>query len=110
MRLRFAVTLEHHRDYVVVAPVGELDVATAPELQAQLRTALDRPETPALDLRRVTFMDSSGVKTLLWADRESRTRGRRMQVVAAACALPVLEVWDDRRSFSWMSAEQLGPE
>ena len=109
MQLPFAVTLTQCRDYAVVVPVGELDVATTPELREQLRSALESGATPALDLRRVTFMDTSGVRVLIWADIESRARRRRLQVVAGTSALPVLRVCDGERYLSWMSPEQLGP-
>ena len=48
--------------------MGELDVATAPELQASL-TAHRGPAI--LDLRDVTFIDSTGLRALLGA-----TQGR----------------------------------
>ena len=109
VQLPFAVTLTQCRDYTVVVPVGELDVATTPELREQLRSALDSGATPALDLRKVTFMDTSGVRVLIWADCESRIRHRRLQVVAGDSALPALRVCDGEQYLSWMSAEQLGP-
>ena len=52
----------------VLRVVGELDVATAPELQASL-TAHRGPAI--LDLREVTFIDSTGLRALLGA-----TQGR----------------------------------
>lgn len=51
---------------------GELDIATAP----QLRTLLDRlrahDHAVAVDLKEVTFMDSTGLATLLDAGVEIR--------------------------------------
>jgi anti-anti-sigma factor len=51
----------------VLRVVGEFDVATASEVQARLAAH----RGPAiLDLREVTFIDSTGLRTLLGATRE----------------------------------------
>ena len=53
---------------------GELDIATAPELDRRLRTAEVSAERVLLDLREVAFIDSTGLSALV-ASRE-RHRGR----------------------------------
>ena len=106
---RFAAPITRRRDYVVVAPVGELDIATTPALRGRLGLAIGSGGTPAVDLRAVTFMDTSGLRLLAWADGESLTCGRRLQLIAGDCPLPVLEVCEAGPRFSWMSPEQLGP-
>ncbi len=60
---------------VSVRAVGDLDLLTAPELQAALdRLAADK--RPALlDLAAVSFMDSSGLATLIRATREAQRDG-----------------------------------
>lgn len=47
-----------------VRTVGELDLATAPELEAVL-SRLDSPETITLDLSGLTFMDCCGLRSIL---------------------------------------------
>ena len=50
---------------VVVTLRGELDLASAPDLQRQLQALLDRPvERLTLDLAGLTFLDSSGLGAL----------------------------------------------
>jgi anti-sigma B factor antagonist len=44
---------------------GELDMATAGDLSALLKTAADRVDPMVLDLSEVSFMDSSGLRALL---------------------------------------------
>ena len=44
--------------------VGELDIATAPQLRAALQGAVFA-DTPVLDLSELTFLDSCGVHALL---------------------------------------------
>ena len=47
-----------------VRTVGELDLATAPELEAVL-SRLDSPHALTLDLSGVTFMDCCGLRSVL---------------------------------------------
>lgn len=62
-----------------VAVHGELDIATASELERELRARLGRGDV-VLDLQAVSFMDSSGLRALLVASREAREAGRRLLV------------------------------
>jgi anti-sigma B factor antagonist len=50
----------------VLVLVGEIDAATAPELRRHLD---DDPRVTVLDMRDVSFMDSSGLKVVLFANR-----------------------------------------
>src|SRR4051794_26293500 len=65
-----------------VAPVGEVDLATVDEVDAHLR-ALQAAGVRhvVLDLRGVTFMDSTGVRLLLEHDAGSRRDGYAFAVV-----------------------------
>jgi anti-sigma B factor antagonist len=59
---------------VVVRPVGELDIATVPEVDAQLaRARADGFTELVLDLRELGFMDSSGLRLILeWTELAGR--------------------------------------
>jgi anti-sigma B factor antagonist len=59
--------------------VGELDLATAEEFSRAVLSGLDTGAV-MVDLRGVTFMDSSGVRALNTALRESAERGRQLRV------------------------------
>jgi anti-sigma B factor antagonist len=65
----FAVSTESGDDGQVVAAVrGELDMLTAPVLDAELEAATGRqPATLVVDMSGVTFLDSSGCHTLVRA-------------------------------------------
>jgi anti-anti-sigma factor len=71
---------------------GEIDLAARPALDDALQTALslDGTSAVALDLRAVTFADSSAVAWLLAADRLIRGRGGRMTIVG--CSPPVRDL------------------
>src|SRR3954447_18605260 len=71
---------------------GEIDLAVRPALDDALQTALsvDGTSEVALDLRAVTFADSSAVAWLLAADRLIRGRGGQMTIVG--CSAPVRDL------------------
>ena len=64
----FDITVEHQGSVATVAVVGELDLATAPRLSAVLGERGDA-EVLVADLTATTFIDSTGVRVLVEADR-----------------------------------------
>lgn len=55
---------------------GELDRAACPEFERRLAEAQRASATVTLDLRRLTFMDSAGYATLVWAARALPPEGK----------------------------------
>jgi anti-anti-sigma factor len=66
---------------VLLALSGEVDLATAPVVEDELRRAEASQDLIVLDLRDVSFMDSTGIRTLVAADRRNRERGAALVVV-----------------------------
>ena len=62
---------------------GELDVATAPQLEQTLREAQSEARLVVLDLRELTFVDSAGVHVIVDAGIRARRAGCRMIAVRA---------------------------
>jgi anti-sigma B factor antagonist len=62
---------------------GELDLATAPRLQAELEDILraDGIERLVLDLRELLFLDSSGLEVIIQTDARGRREGFDVTVV-----------------------------
>lgn len=61
---------------------GELDIAGVEGFETALAQAeSEQPPVLVIDLREVTFLDSSGLRTLLSADRRAKTDGRRLVLV-----------------------------
>jgi anti-anti-sigma factor len=59
-----------------IAPCGELDIATTPELEQALADAMaDTATEIVLDLRELTFMDSSGLRALAQANTRAGESG-----------------------------------
>ena len=58
---------------VVVRPQGEVDLASSPQLRAKLTELIGgKPTRMILDLSQVSYMDSSGVATLVEAMQQCR--------------------------------------
>jgi anti-sigma B factor antagonist len=59
---------------VLIRMGGELDLATAPSLTSAVEWAAGQPDglPLVLDMRDVSFIDSTGVRTLLEATRNAR--------------------------------------
>lgn len=68
-------------DVALVRVSGELDVATVPQLKQTLRHAEDGALRVVLDLRELTFMDSSGVHAIEDANVRAAVAGRRLVLV-----------------------------
>lgn len=85
-------------DTRVIALRGELDVATVGRLRDALGTAIDDPTAKlvVVDLVEVTFIDSTGLMTLLNALRRLVRRGGRLVL---ACSNPtVLRLFEATRT------------
>lgn len=68
------IEVEKPQDGVVVArPVGEVDLASSPNLRTSLsQIVAESPARLIIDLSKVPYMDSSGVATLVEALQQSR--------------------------------------
>jgi anti-sigma B factor antagonist len=76
------VSSEERDRLVHVALVGELDLSTVAKLQDELvRVEAGSPPTVVVDLSKLTFLDSTGLRCIVTADERAREAGRRMVVV-----------------------------
>jgi anti-anti-sigma factor len=97
--MQFHCTRERLGDVMVVTPFGDVDRDTAPELLHALTTAVDEagPDVVEVEMRHVTFMDSSGVGALLAANRVVRSSGATLRVrnpvPAVRMVLDITNVW-----------------
>jgi len=60
---------------------GELDMATAPQLERTLRQPELQTHLVVLDLRELEFMDRAGVHAIVNASRRARKAGHRLVLV-----------------------------
>jgi anti-sigma B factor antagonist len=62
---------------------GELDLDSAPQFDLALRESLASALLVIVDLRELTFIDSSGLHLIMEADARARRSGRRLVFVRA---------------------------
>jgi anti-anti-sigma factor len=97
--MHFDCTRERLDDVVVVTPFGEVDRDTAPQLRRELAEAVSQAGAGRVEveLRHVTFMDSSGVGALLAGHRLAGSAGTRLRVrsptPAVRTVLDITNVW-----------------
>lgn len=77
----FSVAVDDSDGRVLVTVRGELDLATAPQLEETLLPALREGGHAVLDLRPLDFMDSTGVRVIVAAHHAARESGGRLTVV-----------------------------
>jgi anti-sigma B factor antagonist len=78
----FEVTIEERDGAVYVTLLGELDISTAGPLEDNLqRIEADEPRLLVIDLSRLDFMDSTGLRILISADQRARADGRRCVLI-----------------------------
>ena len=82
-RMSLTVRTEQRNDLVVVAVGGELDMATAPQLQDEITDQLDRGHTRLVfDLTDVSFCDSTGLSVFVRAKNSCDEAGGVVRLAA----------------------------
>ena len=78
----FSVDIAQRDGGIEVALAGEIDLSTVEELQERLETALEEdPRLIVLDLRQVSFLDSSGLRVILRLNKRQEEGGGRLVLV-----------------------------
>ena len=76
------VKTENRNRGVRIALRGELDLSTVGKVQDELRRVeASSPALVVLDLSKLTFLDSTGLRCLVTADERARDEGRRVVIV-----------------------------
>ena len=88
----FDVTVRDDGERVRIAVRGELDLATADELEAALLPPLREGRRAVLDLHGLDFMDSTGVRVLVTAHRAAQEHGGPFSILRCAPGTPVQRV------------------
>ena len=89
-RHQLDINVDRRPTTTVVTLRGELDLATATRLDSALDTLTADDLT--LDLRPLTYLDSTGVRLLLQRDAAARTRGHRLRVIRGGVADRIFEL------------------
>jgi anti-anti-sigma factor len=79
----FGLETQDQNGVVLLTLRGELDIGSAGKVEEELRR-VEQEGPPALiilDLRKLEFMDSSGLRVIMAADQRAREGERRVAVV-----------------------------
>lgn len=99
----FSLAVVPDRREVDVVPAGELDIATATSLADEVRELRDRGfDHVVIDLRRLTFVDSSGLRTLIALRNDAKRAGHDLKLVPGPPEVQRLfELTATRGLFDW---------
>ncbi|MDX6678985.1 MAG: anti-sigma factor antagonist [Solirubrobacteraceae bacterium] len=99
----FSVRVVHDRDEVVVELTGELDIASADELEREIRELrADGVACVVIDLRGVDFLDSTGLRTLISLRNAAKRAGHGLVVVPGPPRVQrIFELTATRSLFDW---------
>lgn len=79
---RITVDVEEHGHYAVVTVAGEIDVMTGSDLRAPLHDLIGRGVVHhVIDLRAVSFLDSTGLGILVGERKRLHDRGGTVRIV-----------------------------
>jgi anti-anti-sigma factor len=93
-----ALTITSHAPYrglLTISLAGELDLASAESLRAAVTSAVKSGEVDGIliDLEGLTFLDSTGIGTLVAGWREAGDSGKRLRIDKAhGMAREVLQI------------------
>jgi anti-sigma B factor antagonist len=85
----FSISISERNGRAVVALWGELDLATAPDLEAALNERLDTGQDVVVDLRELDFMDSTGLRALVTAHARVQDTDQSFLIVRPLPGAPI---------------------
>ena len=81
-------TADQNDGVCIIHAQGDIDLATAPELRVAIDAAIQTgPRSLLLDLSKVTFLDSSGIRVLVEAQRRADELGASFAIDGMSPAL-----------------------
>jgi anti-anti-sigma factor len=85
----FSISISDRDGRAVVVLRGELDLATAPDLEAALNERLDSGQDVVVDLRELDFMDSTGLRALVTAHARVQDTDQSFLIVRPLPGAPI---------------------
>ncbi len=77
--------MEHHireeQGYHIASLTGEIDLETSPQARKILLDTVDHCEKILIDMASVTYLDSSGIATLVEAFQRAKKNGKHMAFI-----------------------------
>jgi len=89
--MKYNTRLENN--YTIVELDGEVDLSCSPEARKQILEYLNKAQNLLVDLSRVTYIDSSGVASLVEGYQTAKKKALRFGLVSvSAAAMNVLQL------------------
>ena len=76
---------------LTVALEGRLDTTTSPQLEGELRTAVDGVTTLIFDLEKLDYISSAGLRVLLSAQKVMNKQG---EMIIRNASADIMEIFD----------------
>ena len=86
------IDANRNNDHLTIALEGRLDTTTAPELETELKSALDGVTTLELDFSKLEYISSAGLRVLLSAQKTMNKQGSMIIKNANEAILEIFEV------------------
>lgn len=83
----FDVAIHHRGSALVVVPTGEIDLATVGLVREVVERERQPEEDVVLDLRQISFMDTSGLRYVLEVVERAERDGFSVQLVRGPAAV-----------------------
>ena len=75
------ITKNQEGEKLTIALQGRLDTVTSPELESELKTALDGAKELIMDFTKLEYISSAGLRVLLSAHKKMDGKGGKMTVI-----------------------------
>lgn len=85
------ITKHEEGEKLTITIEGRLDTTTAPELEAELNTSLEGVTELVLDMEKLIYLSSAGLRVVLAAQKRMNKQGH--MTVAHVCA-DIMEVFE----------------
>ena len=80
------------KEAVFIALEGRLDTTTAPDLEKELKSSLEGVTSLTLDLEKLEYISSAGLRVLLAAQKTMNQQGKMKVVHVCETIMEVFEV------------------
>lgn len=86
------ITKKQEGDALVIALEGRLDTTTAPDLEKEIKGSLDGVTSLTLDLAKLEYISSAGLRVLLSAQKTMNKQGQMKLINTSELVREVFDV------------------
>ncbi|MCR4772600.1 MAG: STAS domain-containing protein [Oscillospiraceae bacterium] len=86
------IKIDKNESRLTVALEGRLDTSTSPELEAELKPALDGVTELTMDFTGLEYISSAGLRVLLSAQKQMNKQGDMRLTHVSAAIMEILDI------------------